>query len=44
MVKVTLDVIRKVTSISPTSGNVGDIITINGFAFGKKNLQKARPL
>jgi len=42
MVKTTLDVIPKVTSINPTTGIEGDIITINGFAFGKNKSTKSR--
>jgi len=42
MVKATLDVMPKVTSITPTSGKVGDIITINGFAFGKTESSESK--
>ena len=42
MVKATLDVTPKVTSITPTSGKVGDTITINGFSFGKTKSSKSR--
>ena len=42
MVKATLDVMPKVTSISPTSGKVGDTITINGYGFGKAKSTKSR--
>jgi len=31
-----------VTSIDPTSGKVGDTITINGYAFGKTKSTKSR--
>jgi len=35
-----LSLIPIVSSIDPTSGKVGDTITISGFSFGKINQQK----
>ncbi len=42
IIKATLNILPKVTSINPTTGKGGDEITINGFSFGKNKTTKSR--
>ncbi|MCX8094999.1 MAG: stalk domain-containing protein [Caldisericia bacterium] len=42
IIKATLSILPKISSINPESGKGGDIITINGFMFGKNKSSKSK--